>query len=287
MKEWISKEIVEMDEFLSSELAELRDYIIENRNEDFTDISVNLHVYEERVLFYYEFPPEDRTVLPWSVIGTYETEENIGDLYQSPSEQKRKVKEYFMKGWLEDQLWDADSKEQQEEKIPEGCEKIGLFSEDEGYFFWSESVRFSNDSVQKYWEKYRKLKPSQRSQRTRFTDRNFSRTANDDTWHIYVTSEFASFYYDRKTTLKDSAVYPVIQKEMKTIGCSKKTETVHAVIANYISWQEYLWACRLNRNGKNMKPRNNCLEQMKSLYKEANEEKNANSGRCESDSETD
>ncbi|MCP4111444.1 MAG: hypothetical protein GY749_38935 [Desulfobacteraceae bacterium] len=122
MKEWIPKEILDMPEFLSEDLKKLRDYLTKRREEDFIEISLVLHVYEERVLFYYELPPEQRIILPWSVIGTYEDES-----YKSSPEQKRKVKEYFLTGWLEDQLWDVNLQEQQEENIPERSEKNRSF----------------------------------------------------------------------------------------------------------------------------------------------------------------
>ncbi len=268
MKYWLPEEIMDFDEFLSEDLKKIRDYAVRVRNEDFYLISIDLHCYEERVLFSFDLGLE---TIGWGEIVKY-----AHDYGEYPvrfyKEQRRKVKSHFLRGWLEDQLWDFSTAKQQELRPPENSGVSGLLHEKQNGFFYGESAEFSADTAGNYWKKYRSLSHRHRSERPRYINPALV-SANTSVWYVFVPEELARHYYDRSVKIEYDLDFPPVGA-MKTVTCAKKTDTEHAVIANYISWQELLRFYESSENGDTkMKPRDNCLERMKKLYYEASLEK--------------
>ncbi|MCP4112544.1 MAG: hypothetical protein GY749_44630 [Desulfobacteraceae bacterium] len=256
MKDWIPKEIIEWDEFLSESLKEVRDYILANRNENFYIISLDLYTYEERVLFYFDV--DECKKIGWKYIVNFEDENGI-----TRKEDERKVKRHFLRGWLEDRIWDKKLKKQHEYKIPDNLDTISLAPEDKGYFFRDESVEFAKNSFQKFRDKYRFANCNTRGKNPRFID-NTNNRGISGTWYVYVAEELRYFYYDRTTHKTYCSEIAVDNEKFHSISCARKTETPQAVIANYISWQDMLWTAERTEKGDKMK-RNNCFEEMRQL----------------------
>ena len=127
MSEWIPEEICGMDEFLPESLKPLREYVRKTRHDD---IAPELHVAEERVLFSSSDMTEElekiiggkgfqdksgSRKLGWETIRTYEHEAKIRGRYvlKKFSVEKRKVKKYFLRGWLELGMWDRGLRRKQ------------------------------------------------------------------------------------------------------------------------------------------------------------------------------
>ena len=260
MKTWIPEAIMKWPEFLSEPLKELRDYVIEKREECFCIISLDLHIYEERVLFSLELDKK----LPWSVICTYEDDHNPYK-FEYYKEDLLIVKKHFLRGWLEDMIWDRDSRVQYECQLPDRLEDIGLGSEEKGYFFRDESIGFSIDSLRKYRDKYRNTPFKKRKKRPRYYDPKKSMTKSDNYWYVYITQDLWCYYYDRKPDIIYNGDIPFVGL-MSSIRCPKSNETELTVIANYISWQELLREYKPNKSGERMKRRNNCLKEIRQLH---------------------
>ncbi len=263
LPEWIPREITEADEFLPEELKEIHQYMKEHHVEN---IAAALHVFEERVLFDSELSEElekilrgetagkqihkgagIRKPLAWETIRIYphETEKDGKYIVKEFHADKRKVKQYFLRGWMEVGLWDRG--EHRERKIylpPEKPERLGLSSGKKGQFFYGEDVRFSLEVMRNFQEKYLALKSAQRDLRPRFVNLTHSVTGGT-AWQVFVTSELRNYYYDEGETVQNehSAEFTPVCGKMHTLNCLKKNETGHAVIANYDSWQAFIHAC--------------------------------------------
>lgn len=254
------KSFVKKEEFLGLELTELRDYLVNKQGQNFYEVSLDLHVYEERAMSF--DINMRRSKIKWEIIGIFEDEIEVGDgwkLYKSEPVERRELKKRFLRGWLEDQLWDTGSKTQTEYE-PESLSAIE-FSESKGHFFHEEHDRFSRDSVRRCWD-CRGLKAKKWRSRPRLTDKKLS-TGDGDTWHVYVNEKLALFYYDTKTPIKFYAESPYGAERMAAINFLKENETLHAAISNYIEWQRIMNIY----NGTYKK--NNCMAQIEQLYDDA------------------
>lgn len=278
LPEWIPREITETDEFLPEELKAIHQYMKAHHGEN---IAAAIHVFEERVLFDSGLTEElerilggeaaeTRKPLAWETIRIYshETEKHGKYIVREFHVDKRKVKQYFLRGWLEVGLWDRG--ERKKRKIyppPENLETLGFCSGKKGQFFYGEDVRFSLDAMRNFQEKYLALKPEQRDSRPRFVNLKHSVTGGT-AWQVFVSSELRKYYYDEGETVQNehSAEFPPVCGEMQTLNCLKKNETGHAVIANYDSWQEFFHACMIKE-----KPMKNIRisEQMRQLREAA------------------
>ncbi len=215
------------------------------------DISVALHVFEERALYFMDSQDIERAIdsgevrkfdgpLKWEIISDYESSET-GKMF---SVDKRKVKKYFLSAWLEIRLWDNGSHiEQKICPAPVSLESIGLSSDKAGQFFYGECIQLSIDAMRKYWDSYLRLKPKKRQDRPRFISKKQS-VAKGTAWHVFVTPDLRACYYDETKSIQNqhSDEFFPLQEKMITINCPKKTETGHAAIANYDSWQAFLHA---------------------------------------------
>jgi hypothetical protein len=279
---WLPAEITREDEFLTQELEKLRDYVLKRRGED---ISEELYIYENRVLYALSIPavyPEYRQIISeesdeadffyseanhpigWETIRTYLDISENGEL-RCYEIDKRKVKSLFLRGWLEVGMWDRGSCEKQE-ILPPPEEMDGL-SGRKDQFIYGESLKFSMDMMRNYWRKYLSLKPSKRSQRPRFADQKQSLTLNDQSWHVFVTSELREFYYGEDKRIDEAhseQLFFPLPKAMKTINCRKDTEARHAAIANYDSWQTFLSAVNREK-GEPMNAETTVLGQFQKL----------------------
>ncbi len=301
-KGWLPEDITQAAEFLCEELKILRDYVQQKRNED---ISVQLYIYENRVLYsgndtsvlgeFSKIIPEgifQGVPISWEAIRAY-------PYAQGKKEErcytigKRRVKTCFLRGWLEVCMWDRGLHQEQIVYLPpDRPEDMDIAPGEKDRFFKGEYTRFSLDLLKGYWTKYLKLNPARRPQKLRLTDPKQS-LAKDDFWHVFVSSDLWKYYYgeDEETGSASSAEFPPYPQKMMTVKCPKNTDTRLAVIANFISWQEYLdslkWknkavppfssdSCREGEERgnpierrKNMKQGKSILEQMEELKSEA------------------
>lgn len=275
MSGWIPKEICSMDEFLPENLKPLRDYVRKERGED---ISVALHVFEERVLFSLPQNSELEAILSelwgtafeagghrlgWETIRIYEHETEYS--VKKFEIEKRRVKRYFLRGWMEVGMWERGlGKKQEIYPAPAGEDA----DEREGMFFYGEPARLSLDAMQNY-RNYLNLKPKERPPKPRFINQKLS-AAKENTWHVFVTGDLRQYYYEAAEAIQNphSAKFPPLPKDMTTINCLKNNETGHAAVANYDSWQTFLHALNTER-GNTMNPENTVLEEIRELQKEA------------------
>jgi len=259
MESWIPIDLIE--ESLPDSLKELRDYVLKTRNED---ITIDLHVFDERVWLYLYLPEEDKRKISWSVIGTKDTGINE-KLDKKAIAAIRKVKEHFLKGWLEIQLWDrGDHKEQKTYSIP-----LQLNFPDRGQFYYNEPSEISmNDMRRFHQKKFYKGKQSVPNslKGSKLLKKSISR-------YIFVTPDLRDHYYeDEEDTMNIYfQEFPPLQNSMATITCDNKTESRHSKIANYNSWQVYLHAINSDK-GKRMNTKETIFEQIKRLQKEADKE---------------
>ncbi|MGE0083358.1 MAG: hypothetical protein AB7S75_02955 [Desulfococcaceae bacterium] len=270
--EWLPEEIIKEEDFLCESLKILQAYVLQKRNED---ISVQLYIYENRVLYsgndtdvFTEFSkiiPEgifQGDPISWEAIRTYPYAPGIPELpgiHDKVEEKcyvigKRLVKTCFLRGWLEVGLWlRGEQKKQIVYCPPDSPEEIGISGQHRDLFFKGEYACFSLDLLKGYWAKYLKLNPAERPQKLRLTDPK-QNLAKDEFWQVFVPSDLWKYYYgeDDETGNTFSADFPPYPKKMMTVKCPKNTDTRPAVIGNFISWQEYLHA--LNRKDRTVPP---------------------------------
>jgi len=200
--------------------------------------------------------------LSWETIGTYYDEK--GNYY---TVNKCSVKKYFLRGWLEVQIWDRGiHKEQKIYDAHESPENIGLYPDKKGHFFYGEDILLSLRTFQNYHE-YFKLKPDERPERPRFIDKNKS-VMIGSMWQVFVTENLRYFYYDKDENIQNqySEEFSPLEKKMITINCLRDTESTHASIANYDSWQAFLYARDEYKKGNKMKPENTVLYQFSIVF---------------------
>ena len=233
---WLPKEILEMDEFLPDELKKLRDYVLIERGED---ISIDLHVFEERVLFSSLFNDKK---LHWSTISTYEQEILSDGTFNVRSYKAdiRTIKRHFLRGWLEVQLWDRGlNRKQIIYEPPEKSEDVGLISSIKDYFFLNETAAFSLSCMKNFYYKYFTLQPFERHSRPRFMLSELS-DSDENEWTVFVDQKLFDFYYDSKNIPGLELNTPHNNNYTKVINFNRRTEAFHAALANFITWQEYL-----------------------------------------------
>ncbi|QTA83821.1 Uncharacterized protein dnl_62380 [Desulfonema limicola] len=287
---WLPEEVTHMEEFLSNELEHLRNHVLNTRKED---ISPQLYVYENRVVFsqnglktYLELGKiiqrgnyreidlygENNDIIAWESIRSYpyKTENGKEICYNI---EKRKVKMCFLMGWLEVRLWDRGQHKIQKVYPPfEKIEDINLPVSSKGQFILKETTQFSMDLMKNYWEIYLNKNHAERRKKPRFL-KTEEPVSNGNTWQVFVTSDLRNYYYGEDETIGKSQVknfFP-LQKEMKTINCQRKTETRHAVIANFDSWQAFRHASSQEREDLMSLDRTNS-SQIQKLQSEASEE---------------
>ncbi|KPA14375.1 hypothetical protein MHK_005418, partial [Candidatus Magnetomorum sp. HK-1] len=227
MKHWLPKKIIGMEEFLPEELKALRNFVKKKRGDD---ISFELHVFEERVIF-----SDSHQKLPWSIIGAYE-DHFSAKIYRT---EPRHVKKLFLQGWMEVMAWERGAKQDQLfYPFPKNIEQ--LYCKNEGQFFHGESTLFSIDCMKTYLKKYLFQKSVKRQKRTRFMNLKQSRSSTPN-WHVFVGQKLWHYYYDTNERISElfTGKFPPIG-EMSSLNCSKKSEACHATIANFDSWQSSL-----------------------------------------------
>lgn len=259
---WLPSEITECEEFLCGELTELRDYVKKIRGED---IAEQLYVFENRVLYsekgwqlYQELCAlirsgkyRERDIygtandpIGWETIRIFPYEIQ-GEEYLYEIE-KRTVKKIFLMGWSEVRFWDRGLHKKQEIfSPPEKADIPGVSPDEKDFFFCGETVSFSLDAMRNYAEMYLLRKPEERKSRPRFICQKQSESKGN-TWNVYVTADLEKYYYGKGETCGDSPerIFSFMENPMGNIACQKKTETRHAVIANFDSWQTFLHAFR-------------------------------------------
>jgi hypothetical protein len=228
MKKWLPKEIIEMDEFLPENLKKLRNNVKKARGDD---ISFELHVFEERVIF----SDDSNQKLPWSIIGAYE-DHYSAKIYRI---EPRHVKKLFLQGWMEVMAWERGERQDQVfYPVPKNIQQLACT--DDGQFFHGESTLFSIDCMNTYLKKYLYQQPKKRQKRIRFINLRRSRSLNTN-WHVFVDQKLWHYYYDTNERINElfNGKFPPIG-EMSSLNCSKKSEACHATIANFDSWQSFL-----------------------------------------------
>jgi len=227
-QKWFPKKLTQMEEFLPEDLKPLRNYVKYYRNDD---ISIELHVFEERVLF-----SEGDKKLSWSIIGSYE--DHISQkIYKTKT---RHVKKLFLQAWMEIQAWKRGlNKKQLFYDPPENIQQMCTKKEDQ--FFYGESTNFSIDCMNNFLSKYLKIPPRKRHQRPRFFNLKQSRTSQKQ-WQVFVHNTLWKYYYDSNESIENLHSYHFLEgiEEMSTLNCTKKDEACHAAIANFDSWQLFL-----------------------------------------------
>ena len=257
MIDWIPEEFTRTDEFLPEELEPIRDYVLEERG---VDISIPLHVYEERALLKTfkekenkiynddddlvaildEIVTDDRE-LSWSVIGSFEFEYkgSNGDFFLKTFDSDiANVKKCYLLGWLEYQLWNrGDKKKQLIYKLPKNPEEVSLTKDSKGYFFDKEFISFSIESTKLFLNKY--FKQGSKKKTLSCIDKKSSLFPTEKNWYVFVTHNLLISYLDENPIIKAN----LIKKngiELGGIRFSKKKESDHAAIANYDTWQYFL-----------------------------------------------
>jgi len=255
-QKWFPKKLTQMEEFLPEELKPLRNYVKYYRNDD---ISFELHVFEERVLF-----SEGDKKLSWSIIGSYE--DYISQ--KTYNTESRHVKKLFLQAWMEIQAWERGSRKKQLfYDPPENIQQICTKKEDQ--FFYGESTHFSIDCMNNYLSKYLKLPPRKRHQRPRFFNLKQSRTSKSQ-WQVFVHNKLWKYYYDSNERIEDLHTDHFLAgiEEMSTLNCTKKDEACHAAIANFDSWQFFLHILTA-KEGDIMNNNDSILEKLEQLKTDA------------------
>jgi len=227
MIKWLPKKIIDMEEFLPEDLNDLRNHVKKNRGDD---ISFELHVFEERVIF-----SDSHQKLPWSIIGAYE-DHFSAKIYRT---EPRHVKKLFLQGWMEVMAWERGANQDQLfYPMPDNIQQLSYTNE--GQFFHGESTLFSIDCMNTYLRKYLYQKPQKRQKRIRFMNLKHARSSNAN-WHVFVGQKLWHYYYDTHERISErfTGKFPPIG-EMTSLNCSKKSEACHATIANFDSWQSFL-----------------------------------------------
>ena len=247
MGKWLPDEIIQMDEFLSEDLKDLRDYVKDNRG---IDISVDLHVLEQRFLFSL-YPYSEGYKITWKTISNFEDCPNMKKI----ETEIRNVKKYFLKGWLELQLWICGDQKEQIVFKPQKkyYNTTFLFDESDDLSFYAFDKFYKDFKSNNYTRKY--LKPKK------------SKNLDNNNWQVFVTELLHEYYSDREAIdSNNNAVLHI----MKKLCFSKKHEAFHAAIANFISMQLYLYVIN-NNKGSNMGiyDGNNYINKVKKMQQRA------------------
>ncbi len=291
---WLPAEITESEEFLCEELQRLREYVKKTRQED---IAEQLYVFENRVLYseagwmlYEELCRLIRTgayrksdlygsgskPIGWETIRTFPYKNENGSWCVHEID-KREVRRIFLEGWCETGLWDRGlHKKQETVSPPEKPEDIGISPQEKDFFICGESISFSLDVMRSYAQMHMALNPRQRKNRPRFVRQNLS-VSKGSNWYVYVTADLQKYYYSKNAQQDDPGLrkFDPLECLMGIILCQKNTETRHAVIANYDSWQTFLHAFWQHTGqirkteGDAMNTENFLYRQMETLQKQA------------------
>ena len=225
---WIPKEITQMEEFISFPLAQLRDYVLKTRNED---ITIPLHVFEERHVLM------DDSIMSWSTIACFENEFPQNPDYQPYSAEIRTVKKYFLHAWNEVRMWDHGGHEKQVIYDPCSLEDIGLNANIQDHFVFAKDCLFSMNAMTAYFQ-YINTLTGLRKKKPRFFQLSKQK---DKALHVFVSDQLFNYYYGNETIKHQSTKhFKHADLSMKTITCLTDTQKMHAAIANFNSWQEYL-----------------------------------------------
>ncbi|MEZ4527119.1 MAG: hypothetical protein R2941_14470 [Desulfobacterales bacterium] len=281
---WLPAEIRESEEFLCEELQELRNHVKETRKED---IAEQLYVFENRVLYsengwtLYDqlcsiiqsgaYRKTDlyglkNNPIGWETIRTFPCENENGACCLHEID-KREVKRTFLEGWCETGLWDRGlHKRQNMFPPPEQPDAVGISPDEKDFFIRWETVSLSLDMMCNYAKMHMNLNPGQRKDRPRFVRQNMS-VSKGANWYVYVTADLQKYYYGKDAEMHDSGFRTVAPLEypMGIILCQKNTETRHAVIANYDSWQNFLYAFCQHRD-QTPKAKGNVMNIENTLY---------------------
>lgn len=257
---WFDLGLLETDGWMPDEgdeelvqLWTLRRYVRTTRGED---IGAALFVYLNRVI--YSGIDESTRLLLGEITGSGCYHRPIGweTIRKFPCEHpdgtesyieidKRSVKLCFLRAWLEVAQWEKGSNtESAPFLLPSAIEDIGLSPEARDHFLLNESLMLSHGMMRSFHDRWLSLKPEQRDSRPRFYDKSLSRPG--EKWHVFVPSDLWRYYYGEDEEISDVLTqhFPPANGEWKTITCLRKTETRHAVVANFIAWQEWLYALK-------------------------------------------
>jgi hypothetical protein len=222
IEEIIPKEIIynKEHEFLPPSLEKLRDHVLETRG---LDISIPLGIYELRVEYHQkDFPNEPP--ISWETLSVFEFETKNNGIIQYKVD-KRKIKKFFLIGWME-----VNFHKRGKIYTPEDIIKNKNYMNNQDQFFHDESFQFSLEIMTKFGKKYfqspkKKIFPK----------------CNNNTRHVYVNPDLWYYFYGKHPDEKAaySKNFFPIQETMYTIRCSENSESMHAAIANFDSCQEY------------------------------------------------
>jgi len=223
MENLIPKKIILEEEFLPPELIEIRNHVLLNRGED---ISIPLHIYEERVLFSEFYPDED--LISWSTIGNYyydnKTIFKINQQY---------LKQLFLRGWIEVNIFKRNNIYTD---IPEWVNQKYF----DNFFILNENINFSKEVFYNFIYNFLLIKPKKRKKKIKlFKTTKINQELN---WYVFVSPELRYYYYGNVTTIKNNLKNNNEIGDLVTITFSKKNESMSAAMANFESWQNFLHA---------------------------------------------
>ena len=241
--DWLPDHIKNDDNFLDPNLIKLRDYVLNNRNED---ISFPLYAFENRVLFSFYLKElsdilgkkDESQFLGWECIRNFEYEAPNGSITKRTIE-KRLIQSCFLRGYLEVNFWNrGDQKKQIIYKSPPSIIENSM-SDCFHQFIYEESVEFSYKAMKKFWKKYLNVKPGKRK-RIVFFQGGRSKTKE---WHVFVIPELWTYYYGKKAESMKNKTYVNPSQSLpgsRSIRFEKVNESKHAAIANFDSWQTFI-----------------------------------------------
>jgi len=283
--DWIPENITLEEDFLHHDLEAIRDDVLKNRHED---ISVYLWAYECRVLLAnisqeIEFflndldlnSPVKRKLFSWENCRNYFHTDRKGKYHFEIS--KRDFKRCFLRGWLEVQMWEHGNSDHQVHYLVDdnfGANQINQILKNNDVFIDNESINFSI-LIMKNYQKFLLGHLADKKQ-YRFVNFKESVTLSDNNWSVWVSPKLFYYYYGDDSRLIMSKARTIFFSsnmfmEMKPIICAKKTETRHMVIANYISWQDFLHIFQTEK-GDSM-PINTVLTKFENLKENASKDK--------------
>ncbi|KPA12685.1 hypothetical protein MHK_007108 [Candidatus Magnetomorum sp. HK-1] len=254
---WIPFYIKKSEDFLCHELMKLRDYVWNKRHED---ISEYLYVYENRVWYssnvfpimeefeeicstgtYIEsnlYGNQKNNLLPWETIRTfpYYSDEYGERCYEI---NRRTIKKFCLLGWMEVNLWYIGANKAQVIHQPDNISTtLKISSDTMNQFIENEYTSYSICAMEKFLDNYLCIRPKKRKKI--LMPKTY--VSHGKTWNVFVSSDLKKFYFgeDERISYTNPVCFEPMINEMDIIQFPKNNESIHAMIANFNSWQTYL-----------------------------------------------